>query len=260
MTVFAHELRRSRLEMIIWTAVIGFMLAVTIVIYPQMASQMNEVSKTFSEMGAFSSAFGMDKLNFGEFTDYFCVECGNVLGLGGAVFAALAGAAALAKEERDRTSEFLFTHPVSRRSVLFSKLAALGTKILILNAGVAVLCALSMLAIGEKGDVKTLLLVFFSYVILQLEIGAISFLASAVLSRGSVAAGIGIAFGFYFLNIISNITEKAEFLKYVTPFAFADGAKIKETGSPVWEYIAVGAAISTLCVVLAFAIYRKKDL
>jgi ABC-2 type transport system permease protein len=53
------------------------------------------------------NSFGMDKLNFGEFMGYFGIECGNVLGLGGALFAALAGISALAKEEKDRTAEFL---------------------------------------------------------------------------------------------------------------------------------------------------------
>ena len=113
MAVFVQELKRSRLALIIWTAVIAFMLCITVFIYPQMKNQMADVTKAFYDMGDFSSAFGMDKLNFGEFMGYFAVECGNTLGLGGALFAAIVGISALAKEERDGTSEFLFTQPVS---------------------------------------------------------------------------------------------------------------------------------------------------
>jgi ABC-2 type transport system permease protein len=90
------------------------MLAITIIIYPEMAAAMDEFSEMFSNMGSFSEAFSMDQLNFGEFMGYFGTECGNVLGLGGAFFAALAGILSLAKEEKDHTAEFLFTHPVSR--------------------------------------------------------------------------------------------------------------------------------------------------
>ena len=91
MKVFLHELRMGRTALAIWSAAISFMLGVCIIIYPEMSSQMGDISEMFSDMGAFSSAFGMDKLNFGEFMGYFGVECGNVLGLGGALFAAVVG-------------------------------------------------------------------------------------------------------------------------------------------------------------------------
>ena len=97
MTLFFHEIRQNRLSLIIWTSVISFMLAVCVIIYPEMKGQMNEMTAMFSDMGSFTEAFGMDELNFGEFMGYFGVECGNVLGLGGANFAAILGISALAK-------------------------------------------------------------------------------------------------------------------------------------------------------------------
>ena len=95
MTIIKHELKAGKNSLIIWTAIIAFMLALCIFIYPQMGSQMSEISGMFANMGSFSAAFGMDKINFGEFSGFFAVECGNVLGLGGAFFAALLGISAL---------------------------------------------------------------------------------------------------------------------------------------------------------------------
>lgn len=83
MTIFKHEIKRGKKILIIWTAVISFMLALCILIYPEMKTQMEEISDMFQNMGDFSQAFGMDKLNFGEFIGFFGIECGNVLGLGG---------------------------------------------------------------------------------------------------------------------------------------------------------------------------------
>ena len=97
MTLIKHELRQGKITLLIWSSVIAFMLAACILIYPEMGTQMSDVSSMFSEMGSFSAAFGMDKLNFGEFMGFFGVECGNVLGLGGAFFAALLGISILAK-------------------------------------------------------------------------------------------------------------------------------------------------------------------
>ena len=98
MTILKHELKRGKAALLIWAAAISFMLAICVVIYPEMSSQMGEISEMFADMGSFSAAFGMDTVNFGEFIGFFGVECGNVLGLGGAFFAALLGVSALAKE------------------------------------------------------------------------------------------------------------------------------------------------------------------
>ena len=138
MTVFLHELRMNRIALIIWSGAIAFMLGVCVLIYPEMSAQMGDLGAMFSEMGAFSDAFGMDQLNFGEFLGYFAIECGNVLGLGGALFAATLGSSALAKEEREHTAEFLLTHPVSRTQVLTEKLFAVLTQVLILNLGMKI--------------------------------------------------------------------------------------------------------------------------
>ena len=107
MTLFFHELKRDRVKLIVWTCAIASMLVLSIIIYPQMTSELNDMGDMFSDMGSFSEAFNMDKVNFGEFKGYFAVECGNVLGLGGAFFAALLGISALAKEERDRTAALI---------------------------------------------------------------------------------------------------------------------------------------------------------
>ncbi len=260
MTLFLFELKRSKLSLFVWTIAIGFMLSVTVLIYPQMAIQMDDMTKAFSEMGAFTSAFGMDKLNFGEITDYFCIECMNVLGLGGAIFAALAGAGSLSKEESEKTSEFLFSHPVSRAYIASSKLAATLAKVAILNAGAALFSLVSFLAVGENVNVKTIVLVFAAALVMHVEIAGICFGVSAFAVRGSAGIGIGIAFGSYLLNILSNLTDKLKALKYLTPFSYAEGSGIKASGGLDGKYIAAGAALFLLCVCAAFLRYRKKDL
>ena len=100
MTLFLHELKQNRLSLIIWALSISFMLCVSIMIYPEMSGQMEEMNQMMSDMGAFSSAFGLDQLSFGEFSGYYGIECGNVLGIGGAIFAAIIAVTALAKEEK----------------------------------------------------------------------------------------------------------------------------------------------------------------
>ena len=84
MTIVKHELRQGKLSFLIWTGAIGFMLVICVFLFPEMKGEMEGVSDLFSAMGFFTAAFGMDRLNFGTLIGYYAIECGNVLGLGGA--------------------------------------------------------------------------------------------------------------------------------------------------------------------------------
>ena len=260
MTVFLHELRINRLALMIWTAVISFMLGICVIIYPEMASQMTEMTDMFAEMGAFTSAFGMDKINFGEFTGYFVVECGNTLGLGGAIFAAILGASALSKEERDKTAEFLLAHPITRRRVVTEKLLSVGVEILIMNLSVMAVTLLCMLLIGELVSFGAFALMFLAYILMQLEIGAITFGISAFLKRGALAIGIGVAFLSYFINILANLTEEAKILKFITPFGYTDGADIIANNAIAFKYVITGVILAAVGISLAYLRYEKKDI
>lgn len=245
---------------IIWTAVIAFMLAVCIFIYPEMENQMGEISEMFADMGNFSAAFGMDKINFGEFNGYFSVECGNVLGLGGAFFAALIGISALAKEEKEQTAEFLLTHPVSRRKIIADKLCSVLLQLVLLNVVVIAVTTLSIRIIGEKADIKPLALLFLAYFIMQVETAAVCFGISAFIQRGGFGIGLGMAALFYFLNIIANLTEDTKFLKYLTPFGYTEGADIMADGRLETGYLCVGLALTAVGIAAAFYKYSKKDI
>ena len=89
MTLMKHELKQGRKSLMIWTAAIGFLLAVCVFMFPEMKGEMDGVSDMFASMGSFTEAFGMDRINFGSLMGFYAVECGNILGLGGAFFAAL---------------------------------------------------------------------------------------------------------------------------------------------------------------------------
>ena len=260
MTIFKHELKRGLTALIIWTASISFMIALCVLIYPEMSDQMGDISAMFADMGSFSAAFGMDRLNFGEFIGFFGVECGNVLGLGGAFFASLLGISALAKEEKEHTADFLLTHPVSREKIIFEKLLAVAAQIAILNIVTIAVTALSVVIIGEEVPAEKLALLFSAYFVMQLETAAVTFGISAFLNRGSLGAGLGLAAVFYFLNIVSNLTEDAKILKYITPFGYTDGADIIADNALNVKYLAVGIIIALIGIAAAFVKYRKKDI
>ncbi len=260
MVLIRHELRQGRAALIVWSAAIAALLAVCILIYPEMSGEMKKIGTVFGNMGGFSAAFGMDRIDYGTLDGYIAVECGNVLGLGGALFAAMIGISALSKEEGEHTAEFLLTHPVSRAGIVAEKLCAVLIQLIVLNAAVAAFSFLSVLAIGEEPDWKSIGLLFLAYFILQVETAAVSFGLSAFLRRGGMGVGLGLAAGAYFLNIIANLTGKAAFLKYITPFGYAEGADILTDGAISGKYLAIGLLLTAAGLCAAFWRYLRKDI
>ena len=259
-TLFLHELRRNKLSLIIWSAALAFMLSVCVFIYPEMQSQMGDLSAMFSDMGSFTEAFGMDTLNFGEFMGYFGVEVSNTLGLGGALMAGIVGVSALSKEERDGTSELLLTMPVSRAWIVFEKLLSASFHVFVVNAVTFAVSTLSMLAISVEADYGKIALVFLANLIMQLEIMALTFGISAFLTKNAIGIGIGVSFGLYFVSILANLDDSLEFIGKLTPFGYANSGYIIEHGGlDVWPLM-IGLVFASLGIALAFFKYTKKDI
>ena len=260
MTIYIKELRQALKSLCIWTASIAFMMLVCIMLFPEMKDEMDSVSDVFANMGGFTAAFGMDKLSFGELMGFYGIECGNVIGIGGGFFAALAGISALAKEEKERTAEFLLTHPVSRCSVITGKLLSVLTQVIMLNLAVVGVSLISAAAVGEEFELKEFILLHIAYLIMQVEISCICFGISAFIKRGSIGIGLGLALALYFMNLVCNISEQAEFLRYITPYAYAEASSIISEGKLDVGLIAVGAVIAVAGVSAGYIKYLKKDI
>lgn len=260
MTLVKHELKQGFKALAIWTAAIGFFIVICVFMYPEMKGEMEGVSDIFASMGAFTAAFGMDKLNFGTMIGFYAIECGNILGIGGAFFAAIIGVSVLAKEEKERTAEFLLTHPVSRNTIITQKLLSVMLQIVFMNVVIYLLAVSSIAMIGEEVLWKEVSLLHLANFLVQAELAGICFGVSAFLKRNGLGIGIGIAAMMYFLNIVANLTESAEMLKYLTPFGYADSADIVTNVSLDGKMIACGMVLLFIGVLTAYQIYNKKDI
>lgn len=260
MTILKQELKRGKISLLIWTLSIGFMVFICMMLFPEMEGEMESVSDMFSSMGSFTAAFGMDKINIGDIMGFYGIECGNILGLGGAFFAGLLGISALAGEEKNHTAEFLLTHPISRFRILFGKLVSMITELLIMNGVIILISVISFKTIGEELPFKEFALLHLAYFLLQFQISAVCFGISAFIRRGSLGTGLGLAAVFYFLNIIANISEQADFLKYLTPFSYADAAGILSEISLEPSYIITGMIFALGGIFTAFVYYSRKDI
>lgn len=259
MTILKKELRAGAASLLVWSAVIGGLMAVCVGLYPSMEGSMGDMSALFAGMGDFSAAFGLDKLQFGTIMGFYGTECGNVLGLGGAFFAALTAMGLLAGEEGGHTAEFLLTHPVSRTRVAAEKLAALAVMILALNLVSFACGAGGILAIKAEADWGDLLRYHGALLLMQLEVGGLCFGLSALLRRSRFGLAMGLAAGLYFLGLLINLDAGLDALRFVTPYYFADAARIF-AGEALAGPALTGCALGVLGAAFGVRQYAGKDI
>lgn len=259
MTIFKKELRAGAAGFLVWSAVIGGLMAVCVGLYPSMAGSMGDMSTLFAGMGDFSAAFGLDKLQFGTILGFYGTECGNILGLGGAFYAALTAMGLLAGEEGGHTAEFLLTHPVSRLRICAEKLLALAVLILGLNLICLACGAGGILAIGEDVDWGDLLRYHGALLLMQMEVGALCFGLSAFLRRGGLGLAMGLAALLYFAGILVNLDQGLDWLRFFTPYYYADAARIFAKES-VTAPVLTGCALGVLGAGFGLWWYGRKDI
>ena len=258
--LFIHELRQNARSLTIWTLAISACMIMCVFLFPEMSSQLDSVGSLFASMGAFSAAFGMDLLNFGSFIGFYAIECGNIMLLGGAMFAALLGVQMLSKEEDQQTAEFLLSQPVSRTAILSSKWLAGLLLLVIFNVLASALMVLSVWAIDEPVPWKDLFLLHGAFACLQVELFCICFCFSAFMRHSVIGLGLGMSIGLYFLQLIANLSDSASWLSFLTPFGYTDAATIITEQALDGQLLLIGAAVSVFSTLLAFVHYSRKDI
>ena len=259
MTVFRKELRAGAVSFLVWSAAVGGLMAVCVGMYPSFAGSMDDMSALFAGMGDFSAAFGLDKLQFGTILGFYGTECGNILGLGGAFYAALTAMGMLAGEEGSHTAEFLLTHPVSRLRVAGEKLAALAVLVVALNLVCLACGAGGILLIGEDADWGGLLRYHGALLLMQLEVGGLCFGLSALLRRGGLGLAMGLAGLLYFAGLLVNLDQGLDWLRFVTPYYYADAARVF-AGEGLAGPVLAGCGLGALGAGFGLWWYRRKDI
>lgn len=259
-TVFFHEIKQNFRMVLIWSIVVALFIFLCMIIFPDMESQSEGIDEMFASMGGFTSAFGMDKISIADPLGFYGIECGTILGLGGAFFAAMVGVRMLSKEETEHTAEFLLSHPTSRTSIISGKLFALVVQVAFFNLVILACGVASFAVIGEPIEGEGFWLLHLAQFVMHLEVACICFGISAILKRGSMGVGLGLAALLYFLNIFANLSKDWEFVRYITPFGYADAANILPETAITIEPLVCGFVYLVVGVIFAYVIYTKKDI
>lgn len=266
--LYRTELKRNRNSFIGWSISIVVLIFLGMAFYPLlMQEDMLKQITAFLEnpfMKNMMTAFGADIDVWTNVLGFYSTRNAMFIMLIGSFYSILLAGRILAREEQEKTAEFLLAKPVTRLEVILSKLAVYLTYLLLLNVVVFVFGFLSLEIF--KGDSRYSLKAFFIHwlyaVLLMLVFGAIGLFLSLLIKRGRsiTSLSIGIIVGAYFIDILSRVTPSGDKFGYLSPFKFVDQEILQPDYALVGWRVMYFLGISLVFVALSFILYRKKDI
>ena len=249
---------------VIWTSILVILFGAVFLIYPSIITSdnmesLNEMLKVFPE--DLLRAFNMDISSIDSAFGWIKTEGFVFVLLITGIYSGILGSGILLKEENDKTIEYLNSLPVRRTQIVMNKVAVGLVYIFLMVIVLGVFNYVGLTWSGDFDKKSYLLLsvtpIFSSIVIFSLCLFLSTFTHK---TKNTIGFSLGIVFVSYFLNVISELSEETEVLKYVSVFTLADirNVIIDVKINPYLVIVAFGLTI--LFIGLTVVRYNKKEL
>ena len=262
MNIFRRELKAHRVGLIFWCLGMVLMVMSGMAKYAAYKQAGQSATQILSGLPkGIQVIFGLTGFDLTKASGFYGILF-LYLAVMAAIHAVLIGSNVIAEEERDRTSEFLYSKPVSRPRALTGKLSAGFVNLIVLNL---VTVASSFYFVGLYGDGESvggeITVLMIGLFLLQLIFFSLGALIAGTARKPKSASGRAttVMLVAFLLFYVVNLNDKLDFLKYLTPFKYYDAAVLMKDGlDPVFvglSVLIVGAALFG-----TYYFYTERDL
>jgi len=262
MNVFARELKARRIGLIAWLVAMAVFMWTSMVKYQTLSTDPTATEALLKQMPeTIKTIFGMNGLEATTLAGYFGI-CFLFIAIMLAVHAALLGTGLLTVEPLNKTTEFLYTRPVSRRRIVTFKLLSglLQLAILWLVTYATSWGSISLYA-SMNGFETTLLMFMLAAGIIQITFFSLGMVVAALMRSASGAGKLltGFVFASYTLSLVSQL-DGYNWLHYTSIFRYFDAVDIINTNALKLHYVIICLGISALAIAIVYLRYPHKDL
>ena len=263
--MFKKELKNNlKLFLIVLGVLIGtFMMAY--IVYPfamdeETVKSLDEMMKMFPE--ELLKAFNMDNVSIATPFGWVKSEGFMLALLGIAIYASILGGTVVLKEENNKTIEYLAVLPVKRSKIITMKILAAWIYIVGIVVAFTIFNLLALLILGGDFDIAQFFLLSFSPLLLAVPFFFINLFISTLFRKNMKTIGIslGLVFISYFINLVSQMSDKIEFFKYFSLYTLSDTRNIITNTNVSIVCIIVSIVIGAIFAVASYIRYNKKEL
>ncbi|HZK54335.1 MAG TPA: ABC transporter permease subunit [Desulfosporosinus sp.] len=178
------------------------------------------------------------------------------------IYSILIGNKLIAVQVDKGSMAYNLSTPTTRTQITASGALYLAGSLAVMFSLIAVL-GVSVAAIVQPDvlDYETFLMLTFGCFLLQFAISGIAFFSSCVFNNSSksLALGAGLPLAFFAFKIVSGMSDKLEFLKYLSLNTLFDTNAIMD-GSGYAVKLIVLAAMGVMLYIAGISAFKKKDL
>jgi len=264
MIIMLRELKANLRSLLIWSLAIGALNFFVISVYPSFAkdmARMEDLMQAYPE--SFKKAFGLDRLSLTDPVGFFATESYFFIVLFGSIFAVILSSSLLAKEEDEKTAEFLLAKPVTRNQVLNGKVLSFVILLLAFNLLIGIITLAGYgLFVDMEYSRSALLNLLVAPVLAHLAFAGLAFLMALLIAgkRSVYSAGIGLVLVLYFFNVLASLAERVEFLRYLSPFYYIDAPEIIHGGGIALVNAIILLGVAAVALGMAYLLYNRRDI
>ena len=266
--LFKLEFKRSFKSLMIWSFSLALSLLLVIVIYPMAKDMFEALEQMIEYFESINSGFvGMLEM-FGGIPEngieYFATEGAMFLQLLGGIFAAIVGFGIINKDEKEKTVEVIYTLPISREKLLFTKMTVVAVNLLIFMLIQVLMVDLGFLLVAPGEDISAIWMFgLFDYFMFLMIAYLSMFLAIVLKPNQSNFIAIAIPFPLYIITTIAYATDNAflKSLKYISPFTFAEpvGWLKDQLDFEVINFF-IFLSLTVVSIILSFILFKKRQI
>lgn len=258
--LFKFELGQYLKSLFIWLLALSLFSIMVIFLYPQLAPQMESMSKMLDTMAIFSDALKISSAQMGTLFGFYTMEMQNSGAFAMAIFATYMGVRLISKEESDGTGEYLYTLPIPRLAAYWTKWWTNLLLFILLNAGILAITYLACLLSHQDFDWGMFGQFHLGLFLVQVILMSLAHAWSGIFAKGATPLASITTLLLFLLNILVNLWDKVEVLGYFTPFQFLQSNYLIDKGQLDWIKIGCNLIIAFIFLLLGAYRYSRRDL
>ncbi len=223
MHLFKQEWRRSLKPFIFWILGLFFLVFAGMTKYTGIETGGADVMKIFDSFPkVLLAVLGMVDVDLTSIEGYYALLIFYVM-ICVALYGLSLGLKVVNGETMNKTYEFLYTRPRTRRFILLVKMSVAGLKLMLFGLMNYIFSVLAVMSLGMENNInRTMVLYSVGIVIIGFLFAAMGMVVASYIKQAEKGAFVGnmIFLITFLMGIVYDSLEKASFLRPLAPFRY----------------------------------------